>query len=338
MPCRARGRARGGDRLVVRGEHAALAAGDVLGGVEAEGGRLAERADRAAAVLRLDRVSGVLDRPARRAGQRPPSISSMSHGWPAKCTTTIALVRGVTAAASACGSMLRVSGCTSQKTGVAPQWTMTLAVEAKVIGVVMTSSPRPTPRPAAPGAARRYSCSWRRRERQPRNAAKRASSALVRGPVVSQPERSTSSTALLFGGSERRPVEHDELVGPSSPSLGVRFIVVSVATPTPWPRQWYSISPDAVRTGTTFIHSSLRHQGSLADTSRPCAPGRRRSRRAGCQPKRSRESETASATCLAHLARAIADVTMIGLAGATGQLADAFGDVEHADGHTRCRG
>jgi hypothetical protein len=40
---------------------------------------------------------------------------------------------------------LSVSGSTSANTGVAPRWTMTLAVDAKVMGEVMTSSPAATP-------------------------------------------------------------------------------------------------------------------------------------------------------------------------------------------------
>ena len=57
----------------------------------------------------------------------------------------MALVRGVNAAAMASGSMFNVSGCTSQNTGLAPVWTITLAVDANVMGVVITSSPAPTP-------------------------------------------------------------------------------------------------------------------------------------------------------------------------------------------------
>ena len=51
----------GGDRGAVRGDDAALAAGDVLRGVQREAGRLGEAADLAAAVHRLDGVRSVLD-------------------------------------------------------------------------------------------------------------------------------------------------------------------------------------------------------------------------------------------------------------------------------------
>ena len=119
----------------------------------------------------------------------------MSQGWPAKCTTMIACVLGVIASDSASGSMFNVSCVTSQKTGVAPQCTITLAVEAKVMGEVMTSAPGPTPRlrRARWSAAVQLfvPTAWA----QPRYAEKRFSRALVRAPVVSQPERRTASTA-----------------------------------------------------------------------------------------------------------------------------------------------
>ena len=41
--------------------------------------------------------------------------------------------------------MLRSPGRTSTKTGVAPVWTMTLAVAGQVSEVVITSSPAPMP-------------------------------------------------------------------------------------------------------------------------------------------------------------------------------------------------
>ena len=58
----------------------------------------------------------------------------------------MALVRGVTAASILAGSMLKVSGSMSTKTGLAPRRWMTPAVAKKVKGEVMTSSPGPTSR------------------------------------------------------------------------------------------------------------------------------------------------------------------------------------------------
>src|SRR6184192_1270956 len=60
---------------------------------------------------------------------------------PYRCTGTIARVRGVSAAATAAGSMLKVSGSTSTKTGVPPALWIAPAVAKNVNGVVITSSP-----------------------------------------------------------------------------------------------------------------------------------------------------------------------------------------------------
>ena len=57
----------------------------------------------------------------------------------------IAFVRSVTSAGIRAGSMLRSPSRTSQKTGVAPQCSITFAVAGHVIGLVITSSPGPTP-------------------------------------------------------------------------------------------------------------------------------------------------------------------------------------------------
>jgi hypothetical protein len=63
---------------------------------------------------------------------------------PNRSTGTTALVRGVTAAATAAGDTLNVAGSMSTNTGVAPTLWMVPAVAKKVNGVVTTSSPRPT--------------------------------------------------------------------------------------------------------------------------------------------------------------------------------------------------
>ena len=60
-----------GDGVVVRGEQAALAGGDVLRRVEGEAGRRGEAAELAAAVGRLERVGGVLD---HRQAERPERV------------------------------------------------------------------------------------------------------------------------------------------------------------------------------------------------------------------------------------------------------------------------
>ena len=141
----------------------------------------------------------------------------------------IAFVRSVTSAGISAGSMLRSPSRTSQKTGVAPQCSITLAVAGHVIGLVITSSPGPTPTAssarwsAAVPEVTASTCS------ASRYAAMRSSSSAARGPVVSQPERSVSTTAaissspiaggwkpslVLRGGSHRpgsvRPAPHGE--------------------------------------------------------------------------------------------------------------------------------
>ena len=69
----------------------------------------------------------------------------MSAHWPKRCTGMTALVRGVTAAASAAGSRLKVAGSMSANTGLAPTRWAQPAVAKKLNGVVTTSSPWPTP-------------------------------------------------------------------------------------------------------------------------------------------------------------------------------------------------
>ena len=71
----------------------------------------------------------------------------MSQGNPPICTGTIARVRGVMRSATESGSILP-SAPTSANTGVAPTCRIVFTVEQKVMGVVMTSSPGPIPRPA----------------------------------------------------------------------------------------------------------------------------------------------------------------------------------------------
>ena len=68
-------------------------------------------------------------------------MRSMSAQTPKMCTGSRPTVRGVIAAAMASGSMLKVSGSMSTKTGTPPSRLMAPAVAKKVKGVVMTSSP-----------------------------------------------------------------------------------------------------------------------------------------------------------------------------------------------------
>ena len=69
----------------------------------------------------------------------------ISQGRPAKCTGMIAFVFGVIFVSTSCGEIFIVIGSISAKTGLAPAWIMALMVAQKVSGVVITSSPGPTP-------------------------------------------------------------------------------------------------------------------------------------------------------------------------------------------------
>ena len=135
-----------------------------------------------------------VQRPRRRAA-RGRGSGRGRLGWPPRWTGMTAFVRSVTSSGIRDGSMLRSLSRTSQKTGVAPQCSITLAVAGHVIGLVITSSPGPTP------SARRARCSAAVPDASAstcsasRYAAIRSSSSAARGPVVSQPERSVSATA-----------------------------------------------------------------------------------------------------------------------------------------------
>ena len=69
----------------------------------------------------------------------------MSHACPAKWTGRTAFVRGVMLFSSARASRLSVSGSQSTNVGRAPMCSTTAAVAVKVMGLVITSSPGPTP-------------------------------------------------------------------------------------------------------------------------------------------------------------------------------------------------
>src|SRR3954463_11458668 len=143
------------------------------------------------------------------------SSGSRSAGWPERGTGRIAFVRPVTAAAASSGSMLRSFSRTSTKTGVAPVWTMTFAVAGQVIGVVITSSPGPTPSAtsdrwsAAVPEASASTCSASRK------SFIRSSNKAALGPLVSQPERSVAVTAAISSSP---------IAGGWKPSMVVRRI------------------------------------------------------------------------------------------------------------------
>src|SRR3990167_8222222 len=72
-------------------------------------------------------------------------IASISQGLPAKWTGIIGLVRLVMLLSIRLGSIFMVCLSISTNTGLAPMWVITLAVAAKVMGVVIISSSCPRP-------------------------------------------------------------------------------------------------------------------------------------------------------------------------------------------------
>ena len=105
--------------------------------------------------------------------------------------------------------MFKVSSRTSAKTGVAPQWTITFAVDGHVIDVVITSSPGPTPSATSERCSAAVQDETASTWSASRYSRMRASSSAVRGPVVSQPERRVSATAsisssVIAGGWKER--------------------------------------------------------------------------------------------------------------------------------------
>ena len=69
----------------------------------------------------------------------------MSAHWPYSCTGRITFVLGVRASSSLFGSMVKVRGSTSTKTGLAPAKEMAEQVGTAVSATVATSSPGSTP-------------------------------------------------------------------------------------------------------------------------------------------------------------------------------------------------
>src|SRR5437879_11355873 len=109
----------------------------------------------------------------------------------------IARVRGVIAAAIRAGSIVSVSGSTSTSTGRAPTCSTTLTVAANVSGVVITSSPGPTPLATSAvwsPAVQEFSASAAGAETAVANS---ASKRATLGPVVIQSERSVSTTSAI---------------------------------------------------------------------------------------------------------------------------------------------
>src|SRR5690554_783994 len=123
--------------------------------------------------------------------------SSRSTGCPAISTPIMALVRGVIFVDTSSGSMFKVSGCMSAKTGVAPVYTTAWTVETKVIGVTITSSPGERSREAMA----RWSAAVQEfkptQNLAPTFSANFFSNSSVFGPRPIHPERMVSTTDAI---------------------------------------------------------------------------------------------------------------------------------------------
>src|SRR5450755_1854298 len=126
----------------------------------------------------------------------------MSQGSPHICTGRIARVRGVIAATIFSASILWLRGSISANTGVAPTSMMTLAVATHEFGVVMTSSPGPTPamrKAVSMVHVPELNVRTGRPEKKPDNS---DSKACTLGPLlVSHPDLNTLDTSSIVASS-----------------------------------------------------------------------------------------------------------------------------------------
>src|SRR3990170_1629030 len=99
------------------------------------------------------------------------------------------------------GSIFMVFLFTSTKTGVAPTCVITLAVAAKVIGVVITSAPGLIPEAIMAKCKPAVQELTARAYLQPAYFLNFSSNLATLGPVESQPERKESITSFISGSS-----------------------------------------------------------------------------------------------------------------------------------------
>jgi hypothetical protein len=137
---------------------------------------------------------------------------SRSTGSPARSTGMIARVAPVTACAARSRSMLRVRGSTSTNTGRAPTSSTTFAVATQDSGVVITSSPGPTPARRRPTSSAAVPEQRVRTTRPPQWRESAASKAFTCGPEVIQPERRTSATPAIVASSMDGRVNGSRLI------------------------------------------------------------------------------------------------------------------------------
>ena len=138
-------------------------------------------------------------------------IGSMSHAAPYRWTGRIAFVRSVIAASIRAGSIVNVTGSMSTKTGTAPTLLMDSGVAKNVNGVVMTSSPGPTPSARSPITSASVPEFTPIACFTPRYDANSLSSAPTFGPRMNRPDRTpvrmasirSSHWASISGGRSR---------------------------------------------------------------------------------------------------------------------------------------
>src|SRR5919204_5803081 len=117
----------------------------------------------------------------------------------------IAFVFGVTVASTSAGSRFRSSGpAMSQKTGSAPVTATAFAAATKLSEGTTTSSPGPHPSATRARWSAAVPFATASASAAPQKEANSRSSSATRGPMLHQPERTTSSTASTSSSSTRR--------------------------------------------------------------------------------------------------------------------------------------
>ena len=204
MPCSRSRRSRAGQRGVVGGDHAALAGGDQLAGVERPGREQRAGPDRAAVVGGSGGAGGVLDHGDAPRSQRRARAST-SAGTPPWWTTMTALVRGGAAPPRPSPAVrLPVARSTSAKTGSAPHVADRVGGgderERRDDDLVARPDARARQRQVQAGGARRHGDAVRGAD----PAANAASNSATRGPWATQPERTASAAACGLLLAEHR--------------------------------------------------------------------------------------------------------------------------------------
>ena len=197
-----------GDGGVVRDDRAAVAERtEVLGRIEAEGGRVAERSRAAAPYCRAVRLRRVLDDVQPVLARDASRSASMSAHWPYRCTGDDRRASDADRVARATpGRACDVRSSTSTSTGVAPAASIPATVGTHVFAAVITSSPGSTPsgvqrdrdRVGARGDADRVRARRSRRRTPPRTRS-------TRGPEDEDARRRARASTAASSSARTRP-------------------------------------------------------------------------------------------------------------------------------------